>query len=81
VLAAELCLKSGLTYKDFINAQFESFRGHIPAPVQLITENAKERLVRWMAAHDMRDQQEMIGGITDEQWEALAKEINDGDNT
>jgi hypothetical protein len=56
VYAVKLAKQYGLTPKEYIRAQFQTldWTNGIPAPAQLITKNAEERTVRWMAQHGIK---------------------------
>jgi len=50
VVASAMCNKMKISYKDFIDSQFNTTGNmFIPAPFQLTTDNAKMRVIQYMA--------------------------------
>jgi hypothetical protein len=56
VVATDLANKLGLSYKQYIDSQFEAldFASAIPYPQQLSNSKASERAIRWMAENNIR---------------------------
>jgi len=55
VIASAMCNKMKISYKDFIDSQFNTTGNmFIPAPFQLTTDNAKMRVIQYMAKSGRR---------------------------